>query len=235
VLIKDIFERTIKPDGTIVELKPEDVFERDIIKGNGVKLKAKSFAVPAIETGAIIEYRWKEIREDTYNYTRIELAREIPVQFVKYYIRPAKVPVGMRLHSFNTSGNFVQEDGGFYSTTMKNVPAFREEPRMRSEYDIKPWSEEDEIIFELPAGYSLESADSPKAIKIEKYGGSHETKIFESNDKKNLTYQRKFSFGKPDSLLIYDTNYQTAKSIFELFYTADSHTLILREDSSKTN
>jgi len=139
VLIRDIAARTIKPDGSIIELKPEEIFERDIVKGNGVKVKAKSFAVPGIETGAIIEYRWKEVRTDTFNYTRIELARDIPVQFVKYYIKPANVPVGMRLHSFNTSGGFTKEPDGFYSTTMRDVPAVKEEPRMPSEYDIKPW------------------------------------------------------------------------------------------------
>ena len=140
VTIADIAARTIKPDGSIVELKPEDVFERDIVKGSGVKIKAKSFAVPGIETGAIIEYRWKEVRTDTFNYSRIELARDIPVQYVKYFIKPANVPIGMRLHSINTSGGFTKEgDSGFYSTTMRNVPALREEPRMPSEYDIKPW------------------------------------------------------------------------------------------------
>src|SRR5947209_11800094 len=46
VKIKDVAARTIKPDGSIVELKPEDVFERDVIKANGLKVKAKSFAMP---------------------------------------------------------------------------------------------------------------------------------------------------------------------------------------------
>src|SRR5450432_1755180 len=36
--IKDVAARTIKPDGTIVELKKEDVFERTIVKASGAKL-----------------------------------------------------------------------------------------------------------------------------------------------------------------------------------------------------
>ncbi len=139
VLISDIAARTIKPDGTVIDLKPEEIFERDIVKMGGVKIKAKSFAVPGIETGVIIEYRWKEVRTDTFNYSRIELARDIPVQFVRYFIKPANVPIGMRLHSFNTTSGFTKEADGFYSTTMKDVPAFKEEPRMPSEYDVKPW------------------------------------------------------------------------------------------------
>ena len=141
--VKDIAARTIKPDGTIIELKPEDVFERDVVKGEGIKYKAKSFAVPGIETGAIVEYRWKEIHGDTFSfYTRLPLAREIPVQFVKYYVKPFTAPNftwGMRIHSFNTQNSFVKDEDGFYSTTMTDVPAFKEEPRMPPEYEVKPW------------------------------------------------------------------------------------------------
>src|SRR5437764_1051088 len=59
--IKDVAARVIKPDGSIVELKKEDVFERTIVKASGVKLKAKSFALPGIEPGAIVEYRWRQV------------------------------------------------------------------------------------------------------------------------------------------------------------------------------
>jgi hypothetical protein len=51
VKIRDIAARTIKPDGTIVELKKDDVFERTIVKVSGAKMKAKSFAMPAVEVG----------------------------------------------------------------------------------------------------------------------------------------------------------------------------------------
>src|SRR4030095_5172853 len=35
--IKDIAARTIKPDGSIVQLKKEDIYERTIVKGSGLK------------------------------------------------------------------------------------------------------------------------------------------------------------------------------------------------------
>ena len=40
--ISDIAARTIKSDGTIVELKKSDIFDRTIVKASGTKLKAKS-------------------------------------------------------------------------------------------------------------------------------------------------------------------------------------------------
>jgi hypothetical protein len=40
-------------------------------------------------------------------------------------------------HGMNTP--FVKEKDGFYSTTMEKVPAFREEPRMPPEDQVRPW------------------------------------------------------------------------------------------------
>jgi hypothetical protein len=142
--IQDIAARTIKPDGTIVMLKKEDVLERTIEKANGVKIKAKSFAMPGVEPGSIIEYRWKETRIDLLaNYVRLYFQRDVPVRFVKYYIKPLSLPgfeYGMRAQTFNgTVTPFVKEKDNFYSVAMSNVPAFREEPRMPPEDAVRPW------------------------------------------------------------------------------------------------
>jgi Domain of Unknown Function with PDB structure (DUF3857)/Transglutaminase-like superfamily len=142
--ITDIAARTVKPDGQIVELKKSDVFERTIIRSSGLKIKAKSFAMPSVEPGAIIEYRWREVRNDRLaNYIRLHFQRDVPVQLVKYYIKPFSnpdFPYLMRVKSFHGENTqFVKEKDGFYSTTMKNVPAFREEPRMPPEDQVRPW------------------------------------------------------------------------------------------------
>ncbi|MEP6818015.1 MAG: DUF3857 domain-containing protein [bacterium] len=142
--IQDIAARTIKPDGTIVELKKQDILERTIEKLSGIKIKAKSFAMPGVEPGAIIEYRWKEVRNDRLaNYIRLYFQRDVPVQLVKYHIKPLELPgfeYGMRAQTFNGSASpFAKEKDGFYSVTMTNVPAFHEEPRMPPEDAVRPW------------------------------------------------------------------------------------------------
>jgi hypothetical protein len=144
IKITDIAARTIKPDGSIVELKKEDVFERMAEKSSGLKVKVKSFAMPGVEPGAIIEYRWREVRGDSLSsYDRFQFARDIPVELVKYYIKPLSLPgfeYGMRAQFFHGKNTpFVKEKDGYYSTTMENVPAFREEPRMPPEYQVRPW------------------------------------------------------------------------------------------------
>jgi hypothetical protein len=149
VEIKEIAARTIKPDGTIVELAKKDIFERTIIKAGGAKVKAKSFAMPAVEPGAIIEYRWKEVRGNHLSlYDRYQFQRQIPVQMVKYYFKPLKLegyytgPLPqMSVRMFNGQFQpFQKEKDGFASTTMKNVPAFREEPHMPPEDQVRAWT-----------------------------------------------------------------------------------------------
>jgi hypothetical protein len=142
--IEAIAGRTIKPDGSIVELKPDAVFERTIVSFGRLKVKAKSFAMPAVEPGAVIEYRWREVRGDSLSmYEQLPFQRDIPVQLVKYYIKPLSLPgfpFGMRYQGFHLKNTpFTREPDGSYSTAMSNVPAFREEPRMPPEDQVRPW------------------------------------------------------------------------------------------------
>jgi transglutaminase-like putative cysteine protease len=139
--IRDIAGRTIKPDGTIVDLKKESVFDREIVRLSGVKVKAKSFAMPAVTPGSIIEYRWTEQRPARM-YTRLQFQREFPIQKVVYYIRPlSDTTLAMRAINFHANPTpFKQESNGFHSTNLTNVPAFQEEPHMPPEDQVRPWT-----------------------------------------------------------------------------------------------
>jgi Domain of Unknown Function with PDB structure (DUF3857)/Transglutaminase-like superfamily len=151
--IQDIAARTIKPDGSIVELKKEDIFERTIVKISGLKVKARSFAMPAVEPGCIIEYRWREVRVySDANYVRLQFQRDIPVQRVKYSIKPMQY-VGANFNSITLHGQstpWAKETGGFYTTTMTNMPAVHEESRMPPEDQIKTWM----LVYYQRAGFN---------------------------------------------------------------------------------
>jgi hypothetical protein len=136
--IKDIAARVIRPDGTIIELKKDDVFERTIVKTNGAKVKAKSFALPGVEPGSLIEYRWREVKPGaSANRLRLEFQRGIPVQNVTYYLKPF---LGMRYQPFHLGeARFIKDKDGFSKLTMTNMPAFREEPRMPPESEERSW------------------------------------------------------------------------------------------------
>lgn len=169
--ISDIAARTVTPDNRIVSLKKEDVFERTIVRANRVKIKAKSFAMPGVEPGSIIEYRWREVRKDRLaNYIRLQFQRDVPARLVKYYVKPLLLPgfpYGMRMQTFNGRNTpFVKEKDGFYSTIMEKVPAFHEEPRMPPEDQVRPWM----LVY-----YAEETKLAPAQYWKEKGKEFHET------------------------------------------------------------
>src|SRR6185436_4627958 len=136
--IKDIAARVIKADGTIVELKKEDIYDRTIAKASGVKVKSKSFALPGIEPGAIIEYRWQEVYPGaSASGLRLHFQRSIPAREITYYLKPYQ---GLIYNSFHMEeAKFVKDKDNFYKMSKTNMPAYREEPRMPPEDQVRAW------------------------------------------------------------------------------------------------
>ena len=126
--VEDVAARVIKPDGTIIELAPSDIFERDIIQYGKIRVRAKSFAVPGIEPGVIVEYRYKEtFKGDSAEGERLFFQRDIPIQRATYAVRPYKgIALVYDFHNMPDT-NFVEDGDGFYVATLTNVPAFKEE------------------------------------------------------------------------------------------------------------
>lgn len=56
--IRGIRARTIRPDGSIVNFDGE-IFDKSLVKVNGTKVSAKTFTLPNVEIGSIIEYRYR--------------------------------------------------------------------------------------------------------------------------------------------------------------------------------
>ncbi|MDQ3633070.1 MAG: DUF3857 domain-containing protein [Acidobacteriota bacterium] len=139
--IKGVAARVIKPDGTIVEILDKDIFERDIIKVNKTKVKAKSFAVPNIEPGVIVEYQYQEIIKNAGAVgMKLSFQKDIPVQKISYFYKPYNKKSKPRFQSYNfTDTKFIEDNKGFYLAERKNVPAFKEEPRMPPEDMVRPW------------------------------------------------------------------------------------------------
>lgn len=138
--VKEVDARVTKPDGTVVQLKKDDVVERDILRANGVKVKAKTFALPGLETGSIVEYRYREVIENAEATMRLIFQREVPIRTESYYVKPFSGTRGMYYESFNVGNTrFEKDKDGFHRATMTNVPAFREEPMMPPTDDVRSW------------------------------------------------------------------------------------------------
>ncbi|MCA9758951.1 MAG: DUF3857 domain-containing protein [Candidatus Eisenbacteria bacterium] len=56
--LDDLEARSVKPDGTVLELEKEDFHEKTLIEYGKDKLHAKSFAFKGVDPGDIVEYRY---------------------------------------------------------------------------------------------------------------------------------------------------------------------------------
>jgi len=142
--IINIVARTIKKDGSIVEMKSSAVYQRDLIRLGGRKVQVKSFALPAVEPGAIVEYRYTEVRNHPrLLYERLQMQREYPVREVTYYVKPLGRDITsyrMIRWPFNCEPSDIKLDPHNYSYfTLRNVPEFHEEPLMPAEPIVRPW------------------------------------------------------------------------------------------------
>lgn len=172
--IKDVAARTIKPDGSIVELAKEDIVEKVVVKISGLKLRTKTFAFQGLEPGAIIEYRWKEVISNaSADNMRLQFQRDIPVQAVTYRIKPAGKK-DFNIRNYNMPRFYFQkEKDGFQITTVKNMAAFREEPMMPPEDSVRSWAMVQYVtFFSLMGAYPLLAAQvhwgSEPFMKVDK-------------------------------------------------------------------
>lgn len=164
VKIKNIMARVIKADGSITELAKADIFDREILKADKIKVKAKSFAVPNIEPGAILEYRYQEFYpHGSASSRRLIFQHDIPIQNISYYMKPGN---DMRILPFNMDETkFIEDKGGYYKAAMQNVPSIKVEEYMPPEDEVRSWMlpyyadlKEDSMDFWGRAGYYISKA-----------------------------------------------------------------------------
>lgn len=137
VSIKDIKARVIKADGTIVDLAKADIFDREIAKQDKIKVKAKSFAVPNIEPGVILEYKYQEIYESTWAHNmKMVFQHDVPIQKITYFFRPA---ANTKYFLYNMDQKFVKDKDSYYRATLENVPALKEEAYMPPQDAVRSW------------------------------------------------------------------------------------------------
>lgn len=63
--IQNIRARTIQPDGRVENFDGK-VFEKTVVKASGIKYLAKTFSLPDVKPGSIIEYRYRTQRDPLY-------------------------------------------------------------------------------------------------------------------------------------------------------------------------
>lgn len=136
--IHDLKARTISPDGRISEFTGQ-VFERMLAKRRREKIAAKTFALPDVQVGSIIEYKFRLTWDREYVFStpwiipeelftrRVRLSRR-PFRFLALSWVGANLTTKLDLHPGKD---------GIIRLEMQNVPAFVEEEFMPPSSDLK--------------------------------------------------------------------------------------------------
>jgi len=84
----NIKARTIKPDGSIVNFDGK-VFEKTIVKAKGVRYLAKTFTLPDVQVGGIVEYSYTDDFSELYLYdSHWILSDELYTKKAQFSLKP---------------------------------------------------------------------------------------------------------------------------------------------------
>jgi uncharacterized protein DUF3857/transglutaminase superfamily protein len=133
VSVSDVAARTLRADGSVLTMDKKAVSDETIVKSSSGSIKRVSFALPGVEPGCIVEYRYREYRRDDDAYASdYPLQLTIPVQRVVVRVKPITHPtVLMRRLVFHAPAQSSQTPvDGYFETAARNMPAFVAEPDM---------------------------------------------------------------------------------------------------------
>ena len=140
--IVGIHARTIKPDGTIANFDGK-VYEKWIVKAKGFKYLAKTFTLPDVQPGGIIEYFYTVDLSEHYIYdSHWILSNELFTKRAQFSLKPYETgyaPVNLRWTWQGLPNGATPKQGPDRVVRMDvtNIPAFQTEDYMPPENELK--------------------------------------------------------------------------------------------------
>jgi hypothetical protein len=139
-----IHARTIRPDGSIVEFDGK-AYEKTLVKGKNIKYLAKTFTLPDVQPGAIIEYYYTyDYRELALYDSRWILSQELFTKAARFSLKPYMPSADNPFRVQWTwqglpQGTEPPKEGGdrIVRLEVKNIPAFPTEDFMPPENELK--------------------------------------------------------------------------------------------------
>lgn len=131
--------RTIRPDGTIANFEGK-AFDKTIVKAKGVKYLAKTFTLPDVQVGSIIEYRYTDnLQEGLVFDSHWILSEELFTRRAKFSLKPyAQFTLRWSWPAGLPAGTAPPKDEhGMIRLETQNVPAFLIEDYMPPENELK--------------------------------------------------------------------------------------------------
>jgi hypothetical protein len=139
----NIHARTIKPDGTVVNFNGK-VFDKSIVKTKGVKYMAKTFTLPEVQVGGIIEYSYTtDLAEHFVFDSHWILSNELFTRNAKFTLKPYESdyqPINVRWIWQELPAGTAQPAQGadrMIKLEASNIAAFHTEDYMPPENELK--------------------------------------------------------------------------------------------------
>jgi hypothetical protein len=159
--IVNISGRTIRPDGSVAEFKGKP-FDKTIVKAKGVKYMAKTFTLPDIQVGCVVEYSYTmDFGEYMIYDSHWILSDGLFTKHAKFSLKPYNDDYGT-FHlswswNFLPTGTNPPKEAPDHIIRMdaQNIPAFETEDYMPPENELKSrvdftYSEQDEKVMDPP-------------------------------------------------------------------------------------
>jgi transglutaminase-like putative cysteine protease len=133
--------RTVRPDGRVVQFEGK-AYDKTIVKARGVKYLAKTFTLPDVQVGSIIEYRYAYDMVENYVYdSHWILSNELFTRRAKFSLKPNRDfalrwswPVGLPQ---GTTEPKEEPSSKIVRMEAQNIPAFQIEDFMPPENELK--------------------------------------------------------------------------------------------------
>ncbi len=137
--VYNIKARTVQPDGSITNFDGK-IYEKTVVKARGLKYLAKTFTLPEIRVGSIIEYRYTKDWEQYYVYdSHWILSEELFTKRAKFSLKQHadfairwSWPVGLPAGTTPPKA-----EGSTIRLETQNVPAFQIEDFMPPQDELK--------------------------------------------------------------------------------------------------
>ena len=134
--------RTIRPDGSIAEFDGK-VFEKSLVRGRGSRFLVKTFTLPDVQVGGIIEYFYTyDLKEHFVYSSNWILSEELFTKKARFSLKPYKstyVPINLRWSWHDLPPGAGPKEGPDHIVRMEaeNIPAFQTEDFMPPENELK--------------------------------------------------------------------------------------------------
>lgn len=160
--ISDLQARTIHPDKSITEFSGKP-FEKTVVKYLGEKLIARTFTLPAITAGSIVEYKYRLSWNQQFPDPVWMVQHELYTIKEDFWLRRYTGPMPTRHISDQTelsyvssnipAGVFPKDTGPAVELQLENIPAFKPEAYMPPEANFRS-----QVQF-FYGGHEIESPD----------------------------------------------------------------------------